>query len=149
MMTGPLAQEVLRRIHEAFARVPYAQLLGIEVGEIERGAATLYLRVRDELKQNLGVVHGGATASLIDTASAFAILSVLEPEETTTTIDLTIHYLRPLTKGQATARARVLRAGRRVLVISVDVLDETEALAATALTSYLRLTGDLQQTSSR
>ena len=95
--------------------------------------------MRDELKQNRGVVHGGATASLIDTASAFAILSVLEPDETTTTIDLTIHYLRPLTKGRVTAKAVVRRAGRRVVTVSVDVTDEDENLAATALTTYLRL----------
>lgn len=127
------------RIHEALGRVPFARLLGLELGAIERGAATLHLAVRDELKQNRGVVHGGVIASLIDTAAAFAAITLLESEESTTTIDLTIHYLRPLTTGRATARARVLRAGRRVLVISVEVLDETEALAATALTSYLRL----------
>lgn len=134
-----LSPDELRRIEEAFARVPYARLIGIEVGRLERGAATLHLPVRDELKQNLGVVHGGATASLIDTASAFAILTLLKPGETTTTIDLTIHYLRPLTAGRATAHAVVRRAGRRVLTVSVDVLDEAQNLAATATTSYLRL----------
>lgn len=139
MTSDDLSPEKLRRIHEAFERVPYAHLLGIEVGEIKRGVATLHLAVRDELRQNRGVVHGGATASLIDTASAFAILSLLEPDETTTTIDLTIHYLRPLTGGRATARATVRRAGRRVLTVSVDVTDETGTLVATALTSYLRL----------
>jgi acyl-CoA thioesterase len=140
-MTGAssLSAQEMRRVQEAFEKVPYAHLLGIELGEFERGAATLYLTVRDDLRQNRGVVHGGATASLIDTASAFAILTLLEPNETTTTIDLTIHYLRPLTKGRATASATVRRAGRRVLTVSVDVLDEAQALVATAVTSYLRL----------
>ncbi|HEY0321447.1 MAG TPA: PaaI family thioesterase [Pyrinomonadaceae bacterium] len=139
MTSNSLSTEQILRIHKAFERVPYAHLLGIEVGELERGTATLHLAVRDELKQNLGVVHGGATASLIDTASAFAILTLLEPDETTTTIDLTIHYLRPLTEGRATALATVRRAGRRVLTVSVDVLDEAQNLVATAVTSYLRL----------
>jgi uncharacterized protein (TIGR00369 family) len=134
-----LSPDELRRIQHAFERVPYARLIGIEVGEIKRGEATLYLTVREELRQNLGVVHGGATASLIDTASAFAILTLLKPGETTTTIDLTIHYLRPLTEGRATAVATVRRAGRRVLTVSVDVLDEAQNLVATAVTSYLRL----------
>lgn len=134
-----LSPDRIQRIHEAFERVPYAQMLGLEVGEIRPGAATLHLPVRDELRQNRGVVHGGATASLVDTASAFAILTLLEPGETTTTIDLTIHYLRPLTGGRATAQATVRRAGRRVLTVSVDVLDEAQNLVATALTSYLRL----------
>jgi uncharacterized protein (TIGR00369 family) len=139
MTEDALSPDEMRRIKEAFERVPYAHLIGIEVGELKKGAATLHLKVRDELKQNLGVVHGGATASLIDTASAFAILTLLKPGQTTTTIDLTIHFLRPLTEGRATARAIVRRAGRRVLTVSVDVFDEAQTLAATAITSYLRL----------
>jgi uncharacterized protein (TIGR00369 family) len=140
MNTVTLTDDEKERIREAFASVPFAHLLGIKLGEFERGAATLRLAVREQLRQNRGVVHGGVTASLIDTASAFAILTLLEPAQSTTTIDLTIHYLRPIRDGEATARARVLRAGRRLIVVSVDVVDETGTLLATALTSYLRLT---------
>ena len=149
MKNPALTDAQKKRIQEALQKVPFAQLLGLELAEIERGTATFHLSVRDELKQNKGLLHGGVIASLIDTAAAFAAVTLLEPGQSTTTVDLTIHYLRPLTEGRASAHARVLRAGRRMLVISVDVLDETEALAATALTSYLRLTGDLPQTSSR
>ncbi|HEX8495101.1 MAG TPA: PaaI family thioesterase [Pyrinomonadaceae bacterium] len=149
MKTSALNDAEKKRIREALEKVPFAQLLGLELTEIERGAATFHLAVRDELKQNKGLLHGGVIASLIDTAAAFAAVTLLEPGQSTTTVDLTIHYLRPLTEGRATAHARVLRAGRRMLVISIDVLDDAEALAATALTSYLRLSGDLPQTSRR
>ena len=107
---------------------------------MEEGVATLYMRARSELLQNRGVLHGGATASLIDSASAFAILTILEEGESTTTVDLTVHYLRPVTEGRVRARARVLRAGRRMITVSVEVTDERQALIATALTAYLRLT---------
>lgn len=149
MKTGALTDAQEKRIREALEKVPFARLLGLELAEIEHGAATFRLSVRDDLKQNKGLLHGGVIASLIDTAAAFAAVTLLEPGQSTTTVDLTIHYLRPLTAGRATARARVLRAGRRMLVISIDVLDDAEALAATALTSYLRLTGDFPQTSGR
>ena len=140
MKTNKLTDDERRRIREAFENVPFARLVGIELGEIEhRGEASLHLAVRDDLRQNRGVVHGGVTASLIDTAAAFAILTQLEPGQSTTTIDLTIHYLRPLLNGQATARARVLRAGRRLIVVNIEVVDEEGDLVATALTSYLRL----------
>jgi uncharacterized protein (TIGR00369 family) len=139
MKTAKLTAAEEKRLHDALGKVPYAHLIGLELGEIERGAVSFYLPVRDDLKQNKGLLHGGVIASLVDTAAAFAALTLLEPEESATTIDLTVHYLRPLTTGTAQARARVLRAGRRVLVISIDVLDETQTLAATALTSYLRL----------
>ena len=132
-----LSAEDEQRLREIFRKIPYVQLIGIELVALERGAATLRLAMRDELMRNGGIAHGGVIASLIDTASAFAVMSRLEPGQNTTTIDLTIQYLRPLSKGQARARARVLRSGRRVAVVSVDVTDGREVLAATALTSYL------------
>ena len=64
-MTGKtLSAAQTRRIQKAVATVPYAHLLGIELDEISEGVATLGLNVRKELKQNHGVVHGGAIASL-------------------------------------------------------------------------------------
>lgn len=128
-----------RRVRAAFEEIPYARLLGMELGELRRGAATLHLEARDELKRNRGILHGGVVASLADTAAAFAILTLTEPGQSSTTVDLTVHYLRPLSEGRATARARVVRAGLRIMVISVDVFDENQALAATALTSFIRL----------
>ena len=96
------------------------------------------LDVRDELKQNHGVVHGGAIASLIDTASAFAILAVIEENEKVTTTDLTIQYLCPVTSGRMTAQAKIVRAGRRRFVVSVDV-ENNETLVATAITGYAKI----------
>lgn len=139
MKSTQLSDTERERLDEAFGQVPFARLLGLEMGAIERGTATFYLPVSNNLKQNKGLVHGGAIAALIDTAAAFAAVTLLEPEQSTTTIDLTVHYLRPLTDGRAEARARVLRAGRRLLVISVEVFDETENLVATAVTTYLRI----------
>jgi uncharacterized protein (TIGR00369 family) len=139
-MTGEaLTPEQEGRIREGFKNIPFAHLLGIEIGELRRGEAFLYLELKDELRRNNGVAHGGALASLADTAAAFAILTLLEPGESTTTIDLTIHYLRPFIKGRATAHARVLRAGRRIIVISIEVFDEAKAVLATALTSFIKL----------
>jgi len=127
------------RAHEAFAAVPYARLLGLELGEVDRGAVSIHLEVRDDLRQNQGVVHGGAVASLIDTAAAFAVLTQLEINERVTTTDLTIHYLRPADSGRLTARARIVRSGRRLFVLSVEVTNNQQILVATAVTSYIKL----------
>jgi len=128
-----------RRIQKAVKSVPYAKLLGFELDEVSPGAATLGLKIRKDLMQNHGVVHGGAIASLIDTATAFAIIPLLTPEERVTTVDLTISYLRPITKGRVIATARVVRAGRRLFVVSAEVKDEDGKLAATALSTYIKL----------
>ncbi len=129
----------ISRMRELFASVPYAEFLGLELGEISSDQVNVHLTVRDELKQNQGVVHGGAVASLIDTAAAFAVVTRLEAGERVTTTDLTIHYLRPITSGRLTASARIVRAGRRLFVLSVEVYNESQLLLATAVTTYIKL----------
>ena len=139
MSESELDEVRVARIQEAFASVPYAKFLGLELGEMKPGEASIHLAVRDDLRQNQGVVHGGAVASLIDTASAFAVVTQLEPNERVTTTDLTIHYLRPVTAGRLTATARTVRAGRRLFVLSVEVMDDHQRLIATAVTTYIKL----------
>ena len=128
-----------RRLRAAAKAVPFFRLLAIEVVEVTSGNATLSLEVRKELTQNHGVVHGGAIASLIDSAMAFAIIPLLAARERVTTVDLNISYLRPLTKGRATATAKVVKSGRRLFVVTADVLDNDGKLAATALSTYIKL----------
>jgi uncharacterized protein (TIGR00369 family) len=139
MNAGKLTAAQLERIQKAFDDLPFARLIGIELDQINEGVATLGLEVRNDLMQNNGVVHGGAIASLIDTAAAFAILSVLPSGERVTTVDLTISYLRPLTTGRARATARVVRAGRRLITVSGEVLDDAGKPVATALTTYIKI----------
>lgn len=138
-MIDSLPAERLEQIERAIDAVPYARLLGIQLENVAPGEATLTLAIRPELRQNHGVVHGGALASLIDTATAFAILTLLEPEERVTTVDLSISYLRPGFEGQMRATARVLRQGRRLLATSAEVKDDAGGLLATALSTYIKL----------
>jgi len=69
---------------------------------------------------------------------AIAIMALLEENERTVTVDLTIHYLRPISEGTARASARVVRAGRRVITVSAELFDHNEKLSATAISTYLR-----------
>lgn len=138
MSKTDLEDSRLQRARKAFASVAYAKFLGFELCELKSGDVTVCLDVRDEMKQNHGVVHGGAIASLIDTASAFVILTAIDENETVTTTDLTIHYLRPVTDGRMLARARIVRGGRRRFVVNVEV-ENDGALAATAVTGYVKI----------
>ena len=138
MSKTDLEDSRLQRARNAFADVAYAGFLGLELCELKAGGVTVCLDVRDDVKQNHGVVHGGAIASLIDTASAFVILTAIDANERVTTTDLTIHYLRPVTVGRMLARARIVRGGRRRFVVNVEVENEG-ALAATAVTGFVKI----------
>jgi acyl-CoA thioesterase len=140
MNTPELTDEQRRRVEAAREGVPFLKLLGIEVESVAPGTATLSVAVREELMRNDRIVHGGVMASLIDSAFAFAIIPMLSDGERTVTVDMTIHYLRPLSSGVAKATARIVRAGRRVITVSAELFDENEKLAATAISTYLRIT---------
>jgi uncharacterized protein (TIGR00369 family) len=140
MIASGLTDSQQRRVEQAIGAVPFAKFLGIQLESIEPGRATMSLQIREELKQNAGIVHGGVVASLIDSATAFAILPLLKDDERTTTVDLTISYLRPLVNGKISATAKVVREGGRIVVLSAELHDDQGNLSATALSTYIKLT---------
>lgn len=138
-MPENISDEHFERMKGVLQTVPFAQLLGLEIVAASHGTATLRMQIRKELTQNYGLLHGGAMASLIDTATAFAIVSQLTSPERFTTVDLTVNYLRPITEGSATCKAQVVRAGRNILTLSAEVHDDSGNLAAIAVSTYIRL----------
>jgi acyl-CoA thioesterase len=116
-----------------------AQLIGMELIDMSDGEATIGLRMRDELRQPHGLLHGGITATLIDTAMAFAVVTKLGKGESSTTVNLTIHYLRPHTEGAVMCTARVLRAGRKIITVSAEAFNEEKKVIATAISTYTRV----------
>ncbi|HEY8560259.1 MAG TPA: PaaI family thioesterase [Pyrinomonadaceae bacterium] len=135
-----ITEEQKRTAAETIKKIPYPALLGFELVDLKFGEAVLKLNMRDELRQPYGILHGGATASLIDTAMAFASITCLAEGEQSTTIDLTVHYLRPHTEGEVFCTAKVVRDGKRILTVSAEVVNKDEKLIATALSSYMKLT---------
>lgn len=130
---------MVEKARTVFGEVPFIKLIGMQLVEMNDGKAVLSLEMRDELRQPHGVMHGGATASLIDTATAFAVISVLAEDEKATTVDLTVHYLRPVAIGAVTCTAKIVRAGRRLLTVSAEVENEKGKLIATALSTYSKV----------
>ena len=134
-----ITEDHRKRADEGLRRLPLAGLLGMEFVDIRPGEAVLKLEMRNELRQPFGVLHGGVTATLIDTAMAFAIRTMLNETEPTASIDLTIHYLRPHTSGPAICTANVVRPGKRIFTVSADVVNGEGKLIATAISTYTKL----------
>ena len=134
-------------IRDKFAFNHFPRLLGIELDSIEPGRARLSVEVTESLRQLAGVMHGGAIATLIDTAVATlidtavarAIVGVSAPNSRFTTVELKVNYLRPLKEGRVVAEARLIQDGRRIVVADCDVFDPEGKLAAKGLLTYIRL----------
>jgi acyl-CoA thioesterase len=133
------SQKQKQRAQEAFAKVPYLRLIGMELVDLKIGEAIIRLQMRDELRQPQGLLHGGATASVIDTAMAFAVITRLAENETASTVDLNVYYLRPVTEGAIVCMAKIVKAGKRLLTVSAEVFNDKEKLIATALSTYAKV----------
>ena len=131
-----------RAIREKFEINHFPKLLGIEIDDVQQGRARLSLEVRQDLLQLQGIMHGGAIATLIDTAVAFAIVGASEPDDRFTTVEMKVNYLSAIREGRVVADARLIRDGRRIIVAECDVFDGKGRLAAKGLLTYIRLNGE-------
>ena len=138
-MNEEIIDQHRQRAADALHELPFAQMMGMRLVGLRPGEADIEIEMRDELRQPHGVLHGGVTATLIDTAMAFAVITRLAPDEKASTIDLTVHYLRPHTEGTFTCTAKIVRGGRRIFTVSADVVNSDGKLIATGISTYTKL----------
>ncbi|KMO83701.1 phenylacetic acid degradation protein [Mycolicibacterium chubuense] len=92
---------------------------------------------RPDLTNRRGALQGGLVATLIDVAAGRLADRRVGPGRDVTTADMTVHFLAPVLEGPARAEATVVRAGRRLSIIAVDVVDVArDRLAARATLSF-------------
>jgi acyl-CoA thioesterase len=113
-------------------------VIGLEP-RVEDGERVYEIEVGPELMNPYGVLHGGVVYSLADTSMGGALSPELSANERTATIEITIHYLRPVRAGRIRAETRVVQRGRRVATLESDVYNvdgEQRQLVAKALGSF-------------
>jgi uncharacterized protein (TIGR00369 family) len=95
------------------------------------------LHNRPDLHNIRGALQGGLVATLIDVAAGRLAIKYANSGAGAGTADMSIHFLAPIVEGPARATATLVRAGRRLIVVAVDVLDVGRArLAARATLSF-------------
>ncbi len=129
-------EKYLEQVKDPVNGSPYYQLLGIEIVKMKKGRATLQLRFRKELTHALGRMHGGAIASLADSAVAMALITLVDPSDRITTIEFKINFVAPVDTGKLTAQAKILHRGGKTAVGDVAVLNEKGKLVAKVMATY-------------
>jgi uncharacterized protein (TIGR00369 family) len=114
----------------------FNRYLGIRLVRSHADGMTIECRLRKELLNFSGILHGGVTATLADVAVGQALT---KRGRKSTTVELKINYLRPVTGRKVTARSHLLRTGKTLCIARVDVFDEDGNLAAVALVTYMLL----------
>ena len=124
------------------AKPPIAKLIGFEIEDVSEGHAIGLLQARPEHANPMGTLHGGVLCDLTDAAMGMAFASTLAPEESFTTVSLTINFFRPVWRSRLRAEARVISRGKNIGYIECDVTDEAGKRVAKATSTCVVLRGD-------
>jgi uncharacterized protein (TIGR00369 family) len=113
-------------------QVPFNRLLGVQGESASAGACVLVLPVRPEFVGDFRrpALHGGVVSALIDTAGGVAAWSTLGPDESVSTVDLTVDFLEPAgLAAPLRAAGQLVRKGNRVCHVRVAVTQDGKLVA--------------------
>jgi uncharacterized protein (TIGR00369 family) len=142
----PKALDMLRKVQRGeLPPPPVAILIGFTIGSIEPGRVIMEMEVGPQHSSPLGTVHGGILCDLADAAMGMAYASSLDENETFTTLELKINFLKPVWSGRLTATGYVVKSGHSVGLVDCDVHDLKHSLVARASSTCMTLRGEQAQ----
>jgi uncharacterized protein (TIGR00369 family) len=133
---------VQKMIRGEAPQAPVGCLVGFRVIAAKPGEATVELAVGPQHANPMGTLHGGVLCDIADAAMGIAYACALAEDESFTTLELKINFLRPVWSGILRAVGRVVKRGTTVGLVECDVLDEQERLVARASSTCMTLRGD-------
>lgn len=106
-------------------------LYGLEVLDFDDEQVRAQVKVRDQVKQPLGLVHGGVYASIAESITSLATAAaVYEDGRSAQGLSNQTSFLRPITQGTVHAIARRRHRGRTTWVWEVEITDDDGRLCA-------------------
>ncbi|HEV2438588.1 MAG TPA: PaaI family thioesterase [bacterium] len=140
---SPESEPVHPLIQKAFAsKVPIAELIGFHVEEADRGRSVLSMQSGPQHANPMGTLHGGVLCDLADAAMGMAFATTLAPDESFTTITLSINFFRPVWQARLRAEGRVINRGKSVGYVECDVVDQDGKAVAKAHSTCMVLRAD-------
>ena len=129
----------LERLQQRLEITPFAAWLGLKLEVVDDHGITMRLQMRPELQgsPSTRALHGGVTASLIDTASSYAVMA--RTGRSVATVDMRIDYHRPGNSDAYRIRGFILRLGRTLTTADAQVLDNQGALVASGRAVFLNV----------
>lgn len=128
--------EFASKLKEKQNASPYYKHLGMMVSEIGRGYSRLTMQCAEKLTGRFGMIHGGALASLADSAMAVSLMSMFSLEDRVASIEMKINFVSPVSSGEVTAEGRVLHIGRTIGTAECEIKNQEGRLVAKAIGTY-------------
>lgn len=110
------------RIRKSFERQGLMTHWGARLLRVEPGLCEVALPYSDKVTQQQAGFHGGAVGALADIAGGYAALTMVAEGMEVVSVEYKINFLAAFQGGELRATGRVVKAGRRVIVSTADVV---------------------------
>jgi uncharacterized protein (TIGR00369 family) len=120
---------------------PYFRLLSMKVCEMREGCAKVEMNIENKHLNPFGGIHGGVYASLIDTATYWAVYCEVEENAGLISIDIKVDNLAPVKEGLLVVEGRRIKAGRRICIADASIIDNQGKYLAHGISKQMVIPG--------
>ncbi|MET0680412.1 MAG: PaaI family thioesterase [Burkholderiales bacterium] len=117
------------RVRASFGRQAAMKLIGATLARVEPGLAAIELPYRADITQQHGLVHGGITAMIADTAAGYAAYSLFPAASSILTVEFKINLIAPADGERLIVTGRVKKPGRTLTICEFEVVAHKGASA--------------------
>ena len=121
---------------------PVQHVIGFQLIARDNGRAVVLFNPTARHVNPMGTLHGGILCDIADAAMGMAYGSQLARDESFTTLELKINFLKPVWKSRLRATGRVVKSGRTIGLVECDITDQDGRLVARASSTCMILRGD-------
>jgi uncharacterized protein (TIGR00369 family) len=118
---------------------PFWEYIHLEVLSSSNGTANVKCNVFENILNSSGSVHGGVLATLIDTSIGNAVISTLDSNQTTVTVDLNVKYVKPARGNALLAKASLSHKGGKLTFGTSEIFDDNNNLVAIGTATFMIL----------
>jgi uncharacterized protein (TIGR00369 family) len=111
---------------------PVAHLIGFKLVEVSEGHPTVLFEAGSQHANPMGTLHGGILCDIADAAMGIAYAATLDVDESFTTLELKINFLKPVWKAILRAEGRVVKRGRTIGLTECDITNVTLQMSRVA-----------------
>lgn len=133
-----LQEAIMSRVQ----KIPVFEALGIRIEGFAPGECVAVVPRDKRFDGIFESFHGGMLMTAADTIACFAVMTLIGADDTMATTDMNIRFLAPCL-SDVTVKARVIKAGKTMCPVHVDLLDAKGKLVAVAQVNYIRISGPI------
>src|ERR1700675_3372482 len=120
---------------------PIARLIGFQLVSARHGEAVISFEANQKHANPMGTLHGGVLCDVADAAMGIAFASTLADDESFTTLELKINFLRPVWNEKLRAVGKVVKRGNTVGLVECDITNAAGVLVARSSSTCMVLRG--------